>query len=129
MAARGKALEPSSHPALPALRQEQQRLRDELARQELLIQDHPTDSQHMADDASDVNEEVTGLALRCHLEGLLQDIERAIRRAERGTYGLCERCGQPIDAARLRVIPSTSLCIECAKARVHAGQVASHFKR
>ncbi len=112
-----------------ALRREQQRLRGELARQELLIQDHPATGHHMADDASDVTEEVTDLALRRHLEGLLHEIARAILRAERGTYGLCERCGQPIDAARLRVVPSASLCILCAKAQVPPGKVENHSTR
>lgn len=119
----------SEHPILSTLRREQQHLLDELARQELLIQDRPATASHMADDASDVAEETTNLALRRHLEGLLQNIERALRRVERGTYGLCERCGQPIDAERLRVIPSTSLCIECAKARVHSGPVTGQATR
>ncbi len=115
--------------ALSVLRREQQRLQGELARQELLIQDHPATGHHLADDASDVTEEVTELALRRHLEGLLQEIERAILRADRGTYGCCERCGRPIDAARLRVVPSASLCIQCAKAQGQSGRVENHSAR
>ncbi len=102
-------------PAVVTLKEERQRLLDEIAHQELLLQDRPTITNHMADDASDVAEQATNLVLHCHLEALLNEIERAIVRAERGTYGLCERCGKCIDAERLRVVPSASMCIECAK--------------
>jgi DnaK suppressor protein len=74
----------------------------------------------MADDASDVAEQATNFALRHHLEELLKEIERAMGRAERGTYGMCERCGRPIAEERLRVVPSASLCIDCAKLQIHS---------
>ncbi len=119
----------SDRSVLSALRKQQQHLRDELARQELLVQDHPATGHHMADDASDVTEEVTDLALRRHLEGLLEGIERAIVRAEQGTYGSCERCGRPIDAERLRAVPWVSLCIDCAKAQVQLGKAESRSTR
>ena len=117
-------IEPRSpdSPTLLALKKEQQRVLDEIARQELLVQDHPTTTTHMADDASDVAEQATNLALRRHLEGQLKEIERAIARAERGTYGMCERCGKPIAEERLRVIPSASLCIDCAKLQIHSAK-------
>jgi len=47
------------------------------------------------------------------LERKLQAIEEALQRLENGTYGICERCGQPIDPARLEVIPEATLCIKC----------------
>ncbi len=106
-------------PPLLVLKKERQRLLDEIAHQELLIQDHPTTTNHMAEDASDVAEQATNLALRHHLEELLKEIDRAILRAEKGTYGSCERCAKRIDAERLRIVPSASLCIECAKLQAH----------
>lgn len=102
-------------PAWVTLMEERQRVRDEIAHQELLIQDRPTTTNHLADNASDVTEQAMSLALHCHLEALLKEIERAMVRVERGTYGLCERCGKRIDAERLRIVPSAALCIECAK--------------
>jgi RNA polymerase-binding transcription factor DksA len=33
-----------------------------------------------------------------------------------GTYGMCERCHGEIDPERLKILPHTTLCIECAKA-------------
>jgi DnaK suppressor protein len=50
--------------------------------------------------------------LRSHAEGL----ERQLSRISEGTYGICEKCGAPIDRARLAVLPDTTICIECARA-------------
>ncbi len=105
---------------LHLLHSERQRLRDRIARQELLRPDHPIPTTHLADDASDVAEQETGLALRRHLEAMLHEIDRAIQRAERGALGLCERCGRPIDPERLRAVPWVTLCISCARSPLHS---------
>ena len=102
-------------PALRSLRKERRRLIDELDHQETLAQERPTTGNHMADDATEVEEQAKSLALRRHLEGMLKEIDRAITRAEKGTYGICERCKQPISEERLKVMPAATLCIECAK--------------
>jgi len=47
------------------------------------------------------------------LENKLSEIDRALRMTQRGDYGLCERCGQPIDPARLKVMPTATLCLKC----------------
>jgi RNA polymerase-binding protein DksA len=104
--------------ALNSLQRERERLLDELKHQEIVEQDHPTTGNHMADDATEVSEQAKTLALRRHLEGMLKEIDRAIVRAERGIYGVCERCGKSIAEERLKVMPSASLCIECAKLQV-----------
>lgn len=44
----------------------------------------------------------------------LQKIDFALQRIERGTYGWCQSCGCDIAFARLRAIPSTLKCIDCA---------------
>lgn len=44
----------------------------------------------------------------------LQQIDFALRRIERGTYGWCQTCGGDITFERLRAIPATLMCIECA---------------
>jgi RNA polymerase-binding transcription factor DksA len=36
---------------------------------------------------------------------MLAEIDDALRRIERGTYGTCEASGQPIPASRLRALP------------------------
>lgn len=52
--------------------------------------------------------------LVAELRTALHDIERALERLEAGTYGICERCGQPIADARLEAMPATTTCISCA---------------
>ncbi|GLQ37108.1 dimethylmenaquinone methyltransferase [Rhizobium albus] len=47
----------------------------------------------------------------------LRQIEAALKRVEEGTYGICTRCGKPIDARRLQTLPSTPFCGACAKKR------------
>jgi RNA polymerase-binding protein DksA len=105
-------------PALRSLRKERRRLVEELKHQEMLAQDRPTTGNHMADDASEVEAQTKSLALRRHLEGMIQEIDRAMVRAEKGTYGICERCKQPIPEERLKVMPSATLCINCAKNQI-----------
>lgn len=34
---------------------------------------------------------------------------------DRGEYGLCEECRQPIAAARLEALPYTTTCINCQR--------------
>ncbi|NOY79044.1 MAG: TraR/DksA family transcriptional regulator [Calditrichaeota bacterium] len=43
----------------------------------------------------------------------LEDIKDALIKIEKGTYGICERCGQEINQERLEAIPTARLCREC----------------
>ena len=52
-------------------------------------------------------------ALAGQLRDALSEVEAAIDRLAKGTYGLCMRCGQPISAARLEAKPAARRCIEC----------------
>ena len=61
----------------------------------------------------DVWEREKTVSLVRSLENKLAEIERALRMTHRGDYGLCERCGQPIDPARLKVMPTATLCLKC----------------
>ena len=53
-------------------------------------------------------------ALAGQLREALAEVEAAIDRLEKGTYGHCERCGQPISPARLEAKPAARRCIACA---------------
>jgi len=44
----------------------------------------------------------------------MQEIRVALRRIDAGTYGMCTSCGEMIPEARLKALPYTSLCIDCA---------------
>jgi RNA polymerase-binding protein DksA len=46
-------------------------------------------------------------------QALLGQVDDALERMEKGTYGVCERCGEEIDYARLEAIPYATLCIRC----------------
>ena len=61
----------------------------------------------------DLYEREKTLALIRTLENKLESIEQAFRLAEKGTYGMCERCGEKIDPARLEALPHTTLCVKC----------------
>ena len=50
----------------------------------------------------------------------LEEIDEAIRRIVQGTYGQCVSCGKYIALERLRAVPTTRLCIDCARA--HEGR-------
>lgn len=42
-------------------------------------------------------------------------IKEAIARIDKGEYGICQRCGEPIAKERLRILPHSILCIKCAE--------------
>ena len=44
----------------------------------------------------------------------LAEIDAAVARLDAGTYGTCERCGQPIGEGRLEARPVARTCIRCA---------------
>jgi len=57
------------------------------------------------------------LSLAGELRSSLRDVEHALSKFERGTYGSCERCGGPIAVERLEAIPWARLCITCKQKR------------
>lgn len=68
---------------------------------------------HLADDASDIVTRDTNLALRSNSQDLLGQVDAALRRMDEGTYGICERCGKPINPERLEALPYATYCITC----------------
>ena len=67
----------------------------------------------MADQASGNNEVHIQLKLKQTDAKILQAIEDALLRIDKGTYGVCRDCGEPIAPARLNAIPWTRVCITC----------------
>ena len=57
------------------------------------------------------------LSIEQNVRDLLQKIERALQKIDAGTYGICERCGKPIEKARLKALPYVDLCIKDARAQ------------
>ena len=57
------------------------------------------------------------LSIENNVRDLLSKIDRALARIGDGTYGTCERCGKPIEKARIKALPYVDLCIKDAKAQ------------
>ena len=48
-------------------------------------------------------------------EFTLSEVEAALERMKKGTYGKCSECGQPVGMERLQALPYARRCIGCAK--------------
>src|SRR5919108_58397 len=57
------------------------------------------------------------LSIENNVRDLLRKIDRALARMDDGTYGICSRCGKPIEKARLKALPYADLCIKDAQAQ------------
>jgi DnaK suppressor protein len=68
-----------------------------------------------ADAGSASFERETAQSLSNHARNLLSQIDDAMRRMDAGTYGTCERCGEPIETARLEALPYATLCMACKR--------------
>ena len=97
------------------LEQERERLIKELANSGELSTDEERAGlgNHMADDATTVFEQARSVGMHRAQERMLAEVEDALARIDDGTYGVCRRCGAGIDAARLRALPTASLCLSC----------------
>jgi DnaK suppressor protein len=47
----------------------------------------------------------------------LRDIQVALERLATGSYGICHSCEEEIGSARLKALPTATLCIDCATDR------------
>jgi DnaK suppressor protein len=78
--------------------------------------------QHPGDSGTETFEMEKNVSLMEQVDDELAEIEAAVQRLERGTYGTCQACGRPIGDARLEAIPATRFCVEDqAKAERQAG--------
>jgi RNA polymerase-binding transcription factor len=52
------------------------------------------------------------LSLVNNIRDLQERIDKALTKIDEGTYGLCDRCGKPIEKARLKALPYANLCLK-----------------
>lgn len=52
------------------------------------------------------------LSLVNNLRDLMVRIDKALSKIDEATYGLCDRCGKPIEKLRLKALPYANLCIK-----------------
>jgi RNA polymerase-binding transcription factor DksA len=69
-------------------------------------------SLHMADSGTDNFDRDFALSLLSSDQDAVYEIEEALRRIERNTYGICELTGKHIPKARLEAIPWTRFTVE-----------------
>jgi RNA polymerase-binding transcription factor DksA len=100
------------------------RLRGDVAQMtnEALYKDGPGGSSgmssvplHMADLGSDNYDQEFTLELIENEQGTLELINDALDRISKGSYGLCDECGEAIAKPRLQAIPYALHCIQCAR--------------
>jgi DnaK suppressor protein len=60
---------------------------------------------------------LTDIGVGDSLERVLARTERAVAKLDDGSYGMCDVCGDPIPAGRLRALPDAVLCVRCAQAQ------------
>lgn len=92
-------------------------LRDQLTRQMTGLakesaQEMPGYSLHMADSGTDNFDRDFALSLLSADQDAVYEIEEALKRIEKGSYGVCELTGKPIPHARLEAIPWTRFTVQ-----------------
>lgn len=55
------------------------------------------------------------LSLKDDLLELSKKTRDSLSRLSSGTYGKCEKCSNTIEAERLELVPTATLCISCSK--------------
>lgn len=80
---------------------------------EMLRNSTDTGGEDQADTGSKTFEREHEMSLAASHREILGQTERALARIDDGTYGICERCGNPIGKARLLAFPRATLCMTC----------------
>ncbi len=75
-------------------------------------QEMPGYSLHMADSGTDNFDRDFALSLLSSDQDAVYEIEEALKRIEKKTYGVCELTNKPIPKARLEAIPWTRFTVE-----------------
>ncbi|HEY1693520.1 MAG TPA: TraR/DksA C4-type zinc finger protein [Polyangiaceae bacterium] len=92
-------------------------------RDEILKKAKQTLEQDMALDTDDLPDEMDlasseylqsfTFRLRGREKSFLDKIEKALKKIDDGSFGVCEECGEEISVKRLEARPETTLCIRC----------------
>lgn len=67
------------------------------------------------DNAREVAQYTANKPLEMTLERTLRDVNKALERLEKGTYGTCKYCQQSIEEKRLLARPISGACVSCKK--------------
>ncbi|GIJ09755.1 TraR/DksA family transcriptional regulator [Micromonospora andamanensis] len=80
----------------------------------LASRDSNADDEHDPEGATIGFERAQLTALLAGARKRIADVDDALRRVDAATYGVCERCGQPIGDERLAGRPFARFCMACA---------------
>src|SRR5215813_4201824 len=87
------------------LLEKQRQLTDEVGKSALYGKDQEDDSiKDLGDQAN-----------TAYTRELFRDVVAALRKIEDGSFGACERCGEPIAEKRLDALPFARYCIDCQR--------------
>lgn len=90
------------------------KLREQLATMESSVREEGVGySNHMADAGTEVFEQARDVSLVRRIKNSYERVQRALKKFDDGTYGICESCGTSIDIARLEVVPEAQYCVRC----------------
>lgn len=64
---------------------------------------------------AEVFEREKNAALIAVLERKIGNIDAALQSMQKGKYGICDRCGNPIEPERLEIKPDATLCVPCQR--------------
>ena len=70
----------------------------------------------IGDGTTEAISRLTDIGVGRSLESGLARTERALAKLDEGSYGTCDRCGEPIPERRLEAMPDSVLCVRCAAA-------------
>jgi len=65
------------------------------------------------ENAQEISDFSTTVVAQKVLEKSLEDVEKALARIEKGTYGICKYCHEPINEKRLMARPTAGACVAC----------------
>jgi DnaK suppressor protein len=75
--------------------------------------DNTPEVQDFKDVAAEESRAVVDEVTHAHARQELVQVAAALRRIAEGNYGLCQDCGENIDARRLCALPATPYCTAC----------------
>lgn len=100
-----------------ALRAHLQQLTDDMAALFEASRDSNADDEHDPEGQTIAYERAQLAAVTDQAREHLREVEATLPRVAAGTYGVCDVCRRPIDAARLEARPTARTCVEHVSAR------------
>jgi DnaK suppressor protein len=111
------------------IEQQRQRLQEMKAELERMVRGLEEDQQFRAEEEEDFTQHDSGdmsqslftreldATVEQTMEKRLESVERALRKVEEGTYGICDDTGEPIPRGRLEAVPEAIYTVEAQQRR------------